>query len=138
MAFREYSDERGAPIKAWVEGVPFDAAALQQVRHVARLPFVRHHVAVMPDAHVDIGATVGTVIATRHAVVPAAVGVDIGCGMAAVQTSLHANDLPESLRSCVPTSKLQSRSGLPTTAIRRVTRTQCARCTRSSRACDVC
>ncbi len=99
MAFREYSDRHGAPIKAWVEGVPFDAAALQQVRHVARLPFVRHHVAVMPDAHVGIGATVGTVIATQHAVIPAAVGVDIGCGMAAVQTSLHANDLPESLRT---------------------------------------
>ena len=99
MAHVEYSEQRGKPIKAWIEGVPFDPAALQQVRNVARLPFVRHHVAVMPDAHVGIGATVGTVIATQRAVIPAAVGVDIGCGMAAVQTSLRASDLPESLRT---------------------------------------
>src|SRR5437870_11535929 len=87
-----------APIKAWVDGVPVEDAARRQLRNIAALPFIHSHVAVMPDVHVGIGATVGTVIASVRAVIPAAVGVDIGCGMAAVRTSLTANDLPDSLR----------------------------------------
>lgn len=67
----------------------------RQLELVADLPFVHHHVAAMPDVHVGIGATVGSVIATRNAIIPAAVGVDIGCGMAAVRLSLSANDLDE-------------------------------------------
>ena len=85
------------PIKLWSRGVPVEDEALRQVRQVARLPVVWPHVAVMPDVHVGIGATVGSVVPTRHAIIPAAVGVDIGCGMIAARTSLHANDLPDSL-----------------------------------------
>jgi tRNA-splicing ligase RtcB len=85
------------PIKAWVKGVPIEDAAAQQLRNVARLPFVFKHVAAMPDVHWGMGATVGSVIATKGAIVPAAVGVDIGCGMAAAMTSLVAADLPDSL-----------------------------------------
>src|SRR6187402_1665802 len=69
--------------------------ALKQINNVAQMPFTYKHVAVMPDCHVGKGATVGTVIATKGAVIPAAVGVDIGCGMIAVKTSLHRPDLPD-------------------------------------------
>lgn len=87
------------PIKAWVDGVEFDENARKQVRNMASLPFVHSHVAVMPDVHVGIGATVGSVIPTIGAVVPASVGVDIGCGMIAQRTSLREEDLPDSLRT---------------------------------------
>jgi tRNA-splicing ligase RtcB len=87
----------GVPIKAWVDGVPFEDAARAQVERLAFLPFVHQHVALMPDVHFGIGATVGSVVATRGAVIPAAVGVDIGCGMVAVRTDLTASDLPDSL-----------------------------------------
>ena len=87
----------GVPIKAWIEGVPVEAEALNQLRNLARMPFVHRHVAAMPDVHYGIGATVGSVVATHRAIIPAAVGVDIGCGMCAVRTSLTASDLPENL-----------------------------------------
>src|SRR5262245_35551663 len=90
--------EGGTPIKAWTRGVPVDESALRQLRNVASMPFIHPWVAVMPDVHFGIGATVGSVIPTVGAVIPAAVGVDIGCGMMAVQTTLGAGDLPESLR----------------------------------------
>ena len=86
-----------APIKAWVDGVPVEDAARRQLFNIAALPFIHRHVAVMPDVHLGKGATVGSVIATRAAIVPAAVGVDIGCGMMAVRTTLTAGDLPDSL-----------------------------------------
>ena len=70
---------------------------LDQARLTAKLPFVHSHVALMPDAHVGIGATIGSVIATHGAIVPAAVGVDIGCGMIATRTSLNSADLPDDL-----------------------------------------
>ncbi len=89
----------GFPIKAWTVGVPFEAEAEAQLRRVASLPFIHKWVAVMPDVHHGIGATVGSVIATRGAIIPAAVGVDIGCGMMAVRTSLVASDLPDDLRA---------------------------------------
>lgn len=88
----------GKPIKAWVDGVEFDENARKQVENMASLPFVHSHVAVMPDVHVGIGATVGSVIPTIGAIVPAAVGVDIGCGMIAQRTSLREERLPDSLR----------------------------------------
>ncbi|MEE8104328.1 MAG: RtcB family protein [Planctomycetota bacterium] len=88
----------GVPIKAWVKGVPFDDKAADQLRNVAKLPIIHKWVAAMPDVHWGIGATVGSVIPTLEAIVPAAVGVDIGCGMMAVQTSLTGSDLPESLK----------------------------------------
>ena len=86
-----------APIKAWIDGVPVEDAARRQLFNVASLPFIHSHVAVMPDVHFGKGATVGSVIATKGAIVPAAVGVDIGCGMMAVRTTLGATDLPDSL-----------------------------------------
>ncbi|MGH6815196.1 MAG: RtcB family protein [Hyphomicrobiaceae bacterium] len=86
-----------APIKAWVDGVPVDEGARRQLFNIAALPFIHCHVAVMPDVHLGKGATVGSVIATRGAIVPAAVGVDIGCGMMAVRTTLQAKELPDSL-----------------------------------------
>lgn len=86
-----------APIKAWIGGVPVEHAAQNQLRNVASLPFIHSHIAVMPDVHFGIGATVGSVIPTKGAIIPAAVGVDIGCGMMAVRTSLTASDLPDSL-----------------------------------------
>ena len=89
----------GVPIKAWVRGVPLEDAARAQVENVARLPFVGPWVAVMPDVHWGMGATVGSVIPTEGAIVPAAVGVDIGCGMMAVRTSLEARHLPDDLRA---------------------------------------
>lgn len=90
--------EGGKPIKAWTQGVPIEDAARRQVENVARLPFIYKHVAVMPDVHFGRGATVGSVIPTKGAIVPAAVGVDIGCGMCAVKTSLTSHDLPETLK----------------------------------------
>lgn len=87
----------GKPIKAWTRGVQVEGAAKQQLRNLAGLPFIHSHIAVMPDVHFGMGATVGSVIATKGAIVPAAVGVDIGCGMAAQRTTLVAADLPDSL-----------------------------------------
>lgn len=89
--------EGGVPLKTWTRGVAIDDGARAQLERVARLPFVFSHVAAMPDVHVGIGATVGSVIATTGAVIPAAVGVDIGCGMMAARTSLLATDLPDNL-----------------------------------------
>ena len=83
------------PVHIWTEDVAPDA--VRQIEHVARLPFVHSHVAVMPDVHVGVGSTIGTVIPTRGAIVPAAVGVDIGCGMIAARLSIDANALPDSL-----------------------------------------
>src|ERR671935_366929 len=88
---------QGVPIKAWTKGVQLEDQAKGQLLNVAQLPFVFKWIAAMPDVHWGIGATVGSVIPTRGAIIPAAVGVDIGCGMMAVQTSLHANHLPDNL-----------------------------------------
>jgi len=88
----------GAPIKAWTKGVQLEDQARQQLLNVAQLPFIYKWVAAMPDVHWGIGATVGSVIPTKGAIIPAAVGVDIGCGMMAVQTDLNARDLPDNLR----------------------------------------
>jgi tRNA-splicing ligase RtcB (3'-phosphate/5'-hydroxy nucleic acid ligase) len=89
---------RGVPIKAWTRGVPLEPEAEQQLRNVASLPIVYKWVAAMPDVHWGMGATIGSVIPTKGAIIPAAVGVDIGCGMMAIQTTLNARQLPDSLR----------------------------------------
>ena len=81
----------------WTRGVPIDDDAFQQLANAARLPIVCHHVAAMPDVHFGLGATVGSVIPTFKAIIPAAVGVDIGCEMMACKTTLRAEDLPDSL-----------------------------------------
>lgn len=85
-------------IKAWTRGVPVEDQARRQLVNVARLPFVHRWVAAMPDVHWGIGATVGSVIPTHKAIIPAAVGVDIGCGMMATRTTLAAADLPDDLK----------------------------------------
>ena len=95
----QLSAAKGVPIKAWVKGVPLEDQARQQLLNVAQLPFVFKWVAAMPDVHWGIGATVGSVIPTKGAIIPAAVGVDIGCGMMAVQTDLNARDLPDNLHA---------------------------------------
>lgn len=90
-------EQNGAPIKMWTEGVPVEDGAKAQLRKTAQLPFIYSHIAVMPDVHVGIGSTVGSVIPTKNAIIPAAVGVDIGCGMMAARTTLNASDLPDTL-----------------------------------------
>lgn len=83
------------PIKAWTDGVPVDEKAMEQVRQTASMPFIYKHMALMPDVHWGMGSTVGSVIATKGAIIPAAVGVDIGCGMMAVRLPLRADQLPD-------------------------------------------
>jgi tRNA-splicing ligase RtcB len=85
------------PVKVWTNNI--EATARKQLELLSTLPFIHKHVAVMPDVHAGIGSTVGTVLPTKGAILPAAVGVDIGCGMMAVETTLKASDLPESLRA---------------------------------------
>ncbi len=97
MATYEEIPTHGVPIKAWIDGVGVEDQARKQLMNTALLPIVFHHVAAMPDVHFGIGATVGSVVPTHGAIIPAAVGVDIGCGMVAVQTDLSANQLPDSL-----------------------------------------
>lgn len=102
-----------APIKMWTRGVPVEDAAIQQLKNVARLPFIHRWVAAMPDVHYGRGATIGSVIPTKQAIIPAAVGVDLGCGMVAARTSLKAEDLPDGLstmRSAIETAVPHGRS----------------------------
>ena len=93
MPVRQTIEEGRVPVKVYTDEV--EASARQQLVNLSQLPIVHHHVAAMPDVHAGIGATVGSVIATHRAIIPAAVGVDIGCGMIAARTSLTANDLDE-------------------------------------------
>jgi tRNA-splicing ligase RtcB len=96
--YNVFAPEKGVPIKAWTRGVQLEDQARQQLLNVAQLPFIFKWVAAMPDVHWGVGATVGSVIPTKGAIIPAAVGVDIGCGMMAVQTNMNARDLPENLK----------------------------------------
>ncbi|QIK37343.1 RtcB family protein [Caldichromatium japonicum] len=93
MPIQQVIAEGGKPIKVWTQDL--DEVSRAQLINISRLPFIHHHVAAMPDVHAGIGATIGSVIATRGAIIPAAVGVDIGCGMAAVRTSLTAEQIDE-------------------------------------------
>lgn len=97
MSYQEIKPTNGVPVKMWTNGVPVEAEAQRQLENAARLPIIFSHVAVMPDVHYGIGATIGSVIPTIKAIIPAAVGVDIGCGMIACKTSLNARDLPDNL-----------------------------------------
>ena len=90
--------EGGTPIRLWTQGVPVEDQARAQLINTSKMPFIYKWMAVMPDVHLGMGATIGSVIPTKEAIIPAAVGVDIGCGMMAVQTTLNANDLPDNLR----------------------------------------
>ncbi len=87
----------GSPIKIWAQPGQVEPQAVQQLERTSRLPFLFKHLAVMPDVHLGMGAAVGCVMVTTEALVPAAVGVDIGCGMLAAQLDLTAGDLPDSL-----------------------------------------
>jgi len=97
MNYQQIQPEGGVPIKMWTQGVPVEPEAQQQLANAAKLPIVFKHIAAMPDVHLGIGATVGSVIPTLKAIIPAAVGVDIGCGMMAAKTTLRAEDLPDNL-----------------------------------------
>jgi tRNA-splicing ligase RtcB len=97
MNYNELQVEGGVPVKMWTQGVPVEAEAQKQLSNAAKLPIVFKHIAVMPDVHLGIGATIGSVIPTFKAIIPAAVGVDIGCGMMACKTTLTAADLPDNL-----------------------------------------
>lgn len=85
------------PVKMWTRGVPVEEEARRQLANTARMPFIYKHLAAMPDVHLGKGSTIGSVIPTLGAVIPAAVGVDIGCGMMAAKTTLSASDLPDNL-----------------------------------------
>ena len=87
------------PVKSWTKGVPFDDNSKKQLLNIAQMPFIHQWVAAMPDVHLGKGATIGSVIPTIGAVIPAAVGVDLGCGMMAAKTTLKASDLPDSLEA---------------------------------------
>ena len=90
-------EEGGKPIKAWIKGVNLEDQARRQLLNISKMPFIYGWIAVMPDVHLGKGATVGSVIPTSGAIIPAAVGVDIGCGMMAARTTLKAGDLPDNL-----------------------------------------
>ncbi len=98
-AYNIIQDKKGVPIKMWTKDVPVDEKSKEQLLKTAQMPFIYKWMAVMPDVHVGIGATIGSVIPTKGAIIPAAVGVDIGCGMMAARTSLTASDLPNNLHA---------------------------------------
>ncbi len=93
MPIQQTLNDQRVPVKIWTDDV--DGRSKEQLSNIANLPFVHHHVAAMPDVHLGIGATIGSVIATHKAIIPAAVGVDIGCGMVAARLSLTAAELDE-------------------------------------------
>lgn len=108
----------GVPIRIWADPAEVEGAALRQLQNTAALPYVFKQICAMPDVHYGIGATVGSVIAMKEAIAPAAVGGDIGCGMAAVKTNLKAADLPDSLKElrseierCIPVGFNMHRAG---------------------------
>jgi tRNA-splicing ligase RtcB len=92
-----YEQILGGKAKFWTGDMEVEQAALDQIRNISTLPILAGHIAIMPDVHMGMGATVGSVISLKGAVIPSAVGVDISCGMAAVQTTLKASDLPDNL-----------------------------------------
>ncbi|EPP0957143.1 RtcB family protein [Cronobacter dublinensis] len=95
--YQTLAQANGVPVKMWTHGVPVEPEAREQLLKTAKMPFIFKHLAVMPDVHLGKGSTIGSVIPTKGAIIPAAVGVDIGCGMIAVRTSLVARDLPDNL-----------------------------------------
>lgn len=96
MTIQKVITEGKFPIKIWTNDI--EESAEQQLRNISEMPFIHKHVAVMPDVHWGRGATIGSVIPTTGAIIPAAVGVDLGCGMMAVETNITANDLPDCLK----------------------------------------
>lgn len=99
MSTKRYIEfnSKNVPIKAWTSKVAIEESAIEQLQRLASLPFIYKHLAVMPDVHIGKGATIGSVIPTIDAIIPSAVGGDIGCGMNAIKLSLFAKDLPDNL-----------------------------------------
>ena len=95
---------KNVEIKAWTKGVQLEEIALQQLYNTAELPIVYKHIAVMPDVHWGLGATIGSVIPTKEAIIPAAVGVDIGCGMCAICLLYTSPSPRDGLLSRMPSS----------------------------------
>lgn len=113
QSYEVMTEKNSIPVKSWTLGVPFEESAKQQLRNMAQLPFIHKWISVMPDVHLGKGATIGSVVPTLNAVIPAAVGVDIGCGMMAVKTGLNANQLPDNLsgvRSAIESAVPHGRS----------------------------
>ena len=98
-SYEVLQNEKSMPVKMWTKGVLVDDNSKQQLLQTAQMPFIYKWMAVMPDVHFGLGATIGSVIPTKGAIIPAAVGVDIGCGMMATRTSLTASDLPDNLHA---------------------------------------
>lgn len=96
MPVKRILDKGQVPVKIYTDQI--EASALAQLQNISQLPFIHSHVAAMPDVHTGIGATIGSVIPTKSAIIPAAVGVDIGCGMNATRLSLRAYELPDNLK----------------------------------------
>jgi tRNA-splicing ligase RtcB len=96
MPVKHILDKGQVPVKIYTDEI--EASALAQLHNISQLPFIHSHVAAMPDVHTGIGATIGSVIPTKSAIIPAAVGVDIGCGMNATRLSLRAHKLPDNLK----------------------------------------
>ena len=96
MPIKKIISKGKVPVKIFTDDI--EPEAMQQLYNIAQLPFIHSHVAAMPDVHAGIGATVGSVIPTKGAIIPAAVGVDIGCGMNALRLSIRADELPDNLR----------------------------------------
>ena len=99
MSFKGVLNKGRVPVKIWSDLATVESSALDQLTNIANLPFVFKHVAAMPDVHLGKGATVGSVVATKGAICPAAVGVDIGCGMAAVKTDLDGNLVQDKIKT---------------------------------------
>lgn len=93
MPIQNILTNQHVPVKIWTDDV--DERSKEQLLNIASMPFIHHHVAAMPDVHLGMGATIGSVIATHRAIIPAAVGVDLGCGMVAARLSITANELDE-------------------------------------------
>lgn len=130
MAIKMTINKGRVPVKIWTEEIEHEA--LQQLINVSQLPIVHGHIAAMPDVHAGIGATVGSVIPTKAAIIPAAVGVDIGCGMNAVRTSLRSTDLPDNLHRIRSAIESAVPVGFSST-----NRARCAaRSTRATHACS--
>ena len=111
VPIKQVISEGERPVKVWTDDL--EASARAQLVNLSKLPFIHRHVAAMPDVHGGIGATIGSVIATHKAIIPAAVGVDIGCGMAAVRTSLDANANRRALLEAGLRSDQPRRAGRP-------------------------
>ena len=97
MPVRQTIEGGIVPVKVYTTDI--EDKALEQLRKLSLMPFIHSHVAAMPDAHLGRGSTIGSVIPTSGAIIPAAVGVDLGCGMAAVRLDMSSHDLPENLRA---------------------------------------